>query len=140
MNDTEAAEAPTTVEDRVCPECGSALHIKSGPYGRFIGCSAYPKCKFVESLEKPKDTGVACPECHKGSLIERKSRYGKLFYSCNTYPKCKYAVWNPPLNEPCPRCGWPILTLKTTKRRGTEKVCANKPCDFAQAVEDAGND
>ncbi|GAO34943.1 DNA topoisomerase I [Sulfuricella sp. T08] len=127
-------DEPVVVEGRLCPKCESPLHIKSGSYGKFIGCSAYPKCKFLEPLEKPKDTGVACPECKKGSLIERKSRYGKLFYSCNTYPDCKYAVWNPPVAEPCPKCNWPVLTIKTTKRRGTEKVCPQKECGYIEPV------
>ena len=137
LNEDQAAaeEAPAVIEGRTCPECDSPLVIKQGPYGKFIGCSSYPKCKHIEPLEKPKDTGVVCPECKTGSLIERKSRYGKMFYSCNTYPKCKYAVWNPPVNEPCPKCGWPILTLKTTKRRGTEKVCPQKECGFTEQVE-----
>ncbi|HUX65393.1 type I DNA topoisomerase [Sulfuricella sp.] len=127
-------DEPVVVEGRLCPKCDSPLHVKSGAYGKFIGCSAYPKCKFLEPLEKPKDTGVTCPECKKGSLIERKSRYGKLFFSCNTYPDCKYAVWNPPIAEPCPKCGWPVLTIKTTKRRGTEKVCPQKECGYTEPV------
>ncbi len=125
---------PVIVEGRVCPQCSSELVIKAGPYGKFIGCTSYPKCKFIEPLEKPKDTGVSCPECKEGTLIERKSRYGKLFYSCNSYPKCKYATWNPPINEPCPKCGWPILTVKITKRRGTEKVCPQKECGFVEQI------
>jgi len=139
MNETAesaaaAAEEPTVVEGRDCPECGGQLLIKKGKYGKFIGCANYPKCKHIEPLEKPKDTGVTCPECKTGHLIERKSRYGKLFYSCNTYPKCKYATWNPPVAEPCPQCGWPILTIKTTKRRGTEKVCPQKECGYAVQI------
>nr|WP_294866014.1 type I DNA topoisomerase [uncultured Pseudogulbenkiania sp.] len=129
-----AAEEPTVIEGRTCPECGGALHIKKGRYGKFIGCANYPKCKHIEPLEKPRDTGVTCPECKSGSLIERKSRYGKLFYSCNTYPKCKYATWNPPVAEPCPKCHWPILTIKTTKRRGTEKVCPQKECGYSEVI------
>lgn len=129
-DDAEADSTPEVLEGRNCPLCSSELLIKKGQYGRFIGCSAYPKCKHIEPLEKPKDTGVVCPECNKGALIERKSRYGKLFYSCNTYPTCKYATWNPPIKEPCPQCGWPILTIKTTKRRGTEKVCPQKECGY----------
>ncbi|MBU0592712.1 MAG: type I DNA topoisomerase [Gammaproteobacteria bacterium] len=125
---------PVIVEGRLCPQCNSELVIKAGPYGKFIGCTSYPKCKFIEPLEKPKDTGVSCPECKEGALIERKSRYGKLFYSCNSYPKCKYATWNPPINEPCPKCGWPILTIKITKRRGTEKVCPQKECGFVEQI------
>ncbi|MDP1705164.1 MAG: DNA topoisomerase, partial [Sulfurimicrobium sp.] len=125
---------PVIVEGRVCPQCSSELVIKTGPYGKFIGCTSYPKCKFIEPLEKPKDTGVNCPECKAGTLIERKSRYGKLFYSCNSYPKCKYATWNLPINEPCPKCGWPIMTIKITKRRGTEKVCPQKDCGHVEQV------
>lgn len=131
-----AVEAPEIIEGRSCPECNSALQIKKGRYGKFIGCTNYPACKHMEPLEKPADTGVECPQCKKGSLVSRKSRYGKLFYSCSTYPKCHYAVWNEPINEPCPKCKWPILTLKTTKRKGTEKICPQKECGYAAAVEE----
>jgi DNA topoisomerase I len=131
----KAAEEPTIVEGRSCPKCQGQLVYKRGRYGKFIGCANYPKCKYIEPLEKPKDTGIECPKCHQGSLIERKSRYGKLFYSCNTYPDCDYAVWNPPINEQCPQCHWPILTIKTTKRRGTEKVCPQKECGYTEQIE-----
>ncbi|HMJ48946.1 MAG TPA: type I DNA topoisomerase [Burkholderiales bacterium] len=126
----ETSEAVEAVNGRNCPKCGSGLVIKNGPYGKFIGCSAYPKCKFIEPLSKPHDTGVTCPQCKAGSLIERKSRYGKVFYSCSTYPKCRYAIWNPPVAQSCPKCRYPILTLKTTKRRGAELVCPVKECGY----------
>ncbi len=100
------ASEPEVVQGRLCPDCGHALHIKLGRYGKFIGCSHYPKCKHIEPLEKPADTGIECPECHKGHLLKRKSRFGKIFYSCATYPTCNYAVWNEPIAEPCPRCAW----------------------------------
>lgn len=130
----EEAAAPEVIPDRKCPSCSSDLIIRQGRFGRFIGCSNYPACKHIEPLEKPADTGVICPECHEGHLLQRKSRYGKLFYSCSGYPTCKYAVWNEPLNELCPNCKWPILTIKTTKRRGTEKVCPQKNCGYAAPV------
>ena len=130
-----ASNEPQYVEDRVCPKCESKLVIKRGRYGKFIGCSNYPNCKHMEPLEKPADTGVQCPECKQANMLKRKSRYGKIFYSCARYPDCKYAVWNLPLNEPCPKCAWPILTIKITKRRGTEKVCAVKDCGFAEPYE-----
>lgn len=133
--DAASAAEPQIVEGRVCPKCGSNLVIKRGRYGKFIGCSGYPNCKHMEPLEKPADTGVQCPECKQATMLKRKSRYGKIFYSCARYPDCKYAVWNLPLNEPCPKCGWPILTLKTTKRRGTEKVCPVKECGHAEPFE-----
>ena len=128
-------EEPEIVEGRKCPECESDLVIKRGKYGKFIGCTGYPGCRHIEPLEKPVDTGVSCPKCHKGSLMRRKSRRGKIFYSCSTYPDCDYAIWNEPLAEPCPRCGWPIVTIKTTKRKGSEKVCPQKECSFAEPYE-----
>ena len=133
--DKAEAEQPQEV-GRDCPECGSPLIFKRGRYGKFIGCSCYPKCRYIEPLEKPKDTGVPCPKCNKGTLMQRKSRRGKIFYSCSTYPKCDYAIWNEPVNEPCPQCGWPVLTIKTTKRRGTEKVCPQPDCSFAEPYEE----
>lgn len=132
LDEKEGKAEPEVVEGRTCPLCESELVIKRGRYGKFIGCSGYPKCKHIEPLEKPKETGVDCPMCKKGILLQRKSRYGKLFYSCNTYPDCTYAVWNWPLNEPCPTCSWPVTMIKTTKRRGTERVCAQKECKFAE--------
>ncbi len=133
--DSSEKEEPEVVEGRNCPECGSELVIKRGKYGKFIGCSGYPKCRYIEPLEKPEDTGVSCPKCHKGTLLKRKSRRGKIFYSCSTYPDCDYAVWNEPIAEPCPNCGWPVLTLKTTKRKGSEKVCPQKDCSFSEPYE-----
>jgi len=131
---SEDAE-PQIVEGRLCPECNSQLIIRSGRYGKFIGCSAYPECKFIEPLEKPTDTGVSCPKCNKGSMLKRKSRRGKIFYSCSTYPDCDYAVWNEPVEGPCPDCNWPILTIKTTKKRGTERVCPQQECKFVEPYE-----
>jgi DNA topoisomerase-1 len=133
--DAATAAQPQIVEGRMCPKCNSQLIIKRGRYGKFIGCSGYPNCNHMEPLEKPADTGVDCPECKQASMLKRKSRYGKIFYSCARYPDCKYAVWNLPLKEPCPKCGWPILTIKITKRRGTEKVCPVKECGYAEPYE-----
>lgn len=126
---------PEYIDGRNCPECDHRLLIRQGRYGKFIGCSNYPACKHIEPLEKPADTGVECPECHQGTMLKRKSRYGKIFYSCGRYPDCKYAIWNEPMKQPCPVCQWPITMVKTTKRRGTERVCPQKECTFAEPYE-----
>jgi DNA topoisomerase I len=139
--DKAEAEAPELVEGRACPLCSSPLEIKRGRYGKFIGCSAYPTCKHIEPLEKPEDTGVTCPKCTKGTLQKKKSRKGKIFYSCSTYPKCDYAVWDEPIAEPCPKCGWAVLTIKTTKTKGSAKVCPQKECGFREPIaEEQGED
>ncbi len=126
---------PEIVEGRTCPECSSPLIIRSGRYGKFIGCSSYPDCKFIEPLEKPEDSGIACPKCNKGTILKRKSRRGKIFFSCSTYPDCDYAIWNQPVEGPCPECKWPILSIKTTKKRGTERVCPQQECKFSEPYE-----
>jgi DNA topoisomerase-1 len=130
----EPAAPPEFVEGRNCPSCESPLQIRQGRYGKFIGCSSYPNCKYMEPLVKPADTGISCPTCKQGTMLQRKSRYGKIFYSCSRYPDCTYAIWNEPVNEACPKCQWPIVTLKTTKRRGTEKVCPQKECGHSEQI------
>jgi len=126
----ESLQSPV-VPDKRCPKCDSELHFKRGKYGKFIGCSSYPNCDYMESLKKAEDTQVTCPECRQHTLIKRKSRFGTFFYACGGYPNCKYAVNHPPLAEPCPQCHWPITLVKTTKRKGVERVCPQKTCDFA---------
>lgn len=129
-DDKTEGSSEQVIVDRKCPDCQSDLLVKQGPYGKFIGCSKYPECRFLEPLEKPKDSGVTCPECHKGTILQRKSKRGKIFFSCSGYPKCKYALWNEPVAEPCPNCKWPILTIKTTKKKGREKICPQPNCGY----------
>jgi DNA topoisomerase-1 len=133
--DEDKAAEPEVVQGRACPECGGDLHVKRGRYGRFIGCSNYPRCKYIEPLEKPADTGVRCPQCRSGTLLKRRSRRGKVFYSCSAYPACNYALWNEPVEKTCPKCGWPIMTLRSTKRRGTELVCPQKECGHTEPFQ-----
>lgn len=132
-NQAGEKKEPEVIEGRRCPECDHELHIKVGRYGRFIGCSHYPECKFIEPLEKPTDTGVECPKCHQGHLLKRKSRKGKIFYSCGHYPKCDYALWNEPIDKPCPQCAWPLLTVKETKRAGQQIICPHEGCGYTES-------
>jgi len=132
----EASQDAELVEGRTCPDCGGELKIRHGKFGKFIGCSNYPKCRHIESLNKPGDTGVECPECKQGKMVKRQSRRGRVFFSCQRYPDCKYAVWNEPIAKACPKCAWPMLTIKKTKKRGTELVCPRQTCGFVEQVLD----
>lgn len=123
--------APEVVQDRKCPSCSNPLHIKVGRYGRFIGCSNYPECKHMEPIEKPADTGVDCPKCNQAKILQRKSRKGKIFYSCGNYPKCDYALWNEPVDKACPKCSWPILTVKESKKFGRQILCPQEGCGYS---------
>jgi DNA topoisomerase-1 len=71
-------------------------------------------------------------------IQEKKSRRGKIFYSCSRYPKCKYALWNKPIDRPCPQCGAPFVVEKTTKKAGTRLLCQEKACDFEEVLAGPG--
>ena len=116
------------VGDQKCEKCGSPMVVKHGPYGAFISCSNYPACKNIKNIEKK--TGVICPECGKGEIIERKSKRGRAFYSCNKYPDCKFALWNKPTGEKCPECG----SLLVYGPKGTAK-CSKADCKFTKNLE-----
>ena len=124
----EVAE-PVLSEEK-CEKCGELMLIKDGRYGKYLACSGYPACKNIQPLNKPKGTGVVCPECKEGELIEKKSRYGKMFYSCNRYPQCKFALWDLPVESPCPKCGFPLLVKKVYKKTGEFLKCPKEGCDY----------
>ena len=130
-NKEEAREDLPKIEYN-CPECDSELLHRTGRYGSFIGCSNYPKCKYIESKNAPKEIGFSCYGCEKGSLVEKKTRRGKLFYACNQFPKCKTALWNKPIDKPCPKCSAKFLVIKTTKKDGAQLVCNDESCDFSE--------
>jgi DNA topoisomerase-1 len=89
-----------------CPKCGHPLIYKYGRFGKFIGCSNFPECRYSQAILVK--TGAKCPECG-GDLVEKKTRRGRTFYSCANYSdsedSCKFAVWKRPLTQPCPECG-----------------------------------
>ncbi len=134
LENTAAEEkAEPVLSDEKCDKCGQQMLIKDGRYGKYLACSGYPACKNIQPLNKPKGTGVTCPECKQGELTEKKSRYGKLFYSCNRYPDCKFALWDPPVQQTCPKCGFPLLVRKVYKKKGEFLKCPKEGCDWTSA-------
>ncbi|MYM61357.1 DNA topoisomerase [Vibrio sp. OCN044] len=120
-----------------CPECGQELVLRHGRYGMFIGCSDYPNCSHVESLDQEANSApcadIACPECHKGQLVERKNRFGKTFYACDNFPKCRFALNQPPVKGCCEQCGFPLLVEKALAN-GNKLQCADRKCGYTQAL------
>ena len=119
-----------------CSDCGSELVLRQGRYGMFVGCSNYPVCHHIESInqvepeQQPKEQH-GCPECTKGYLVERKTRFGKTFYACDNYPKCKFAVNLPPIAGQCEACGFTLL-VKKKSASGVKQQCANRKCHHIQ--------
>ncbi len=132
-NKVEIAPLEDTGEE--CEKCGKPMVIRRGRYGRFLACSGYPECKNARSVS----TGIKCPECKEGDLVERNSRRGRMFYGCNRYPDCTFSVWNQPMDETCPTCGFTVLVHKETKRDGEILACPVKECEFKRPY-DAGEE
>lgn len=124
----EEREMAKQFEGEVCEKCGNPMVLKRGRFGTFLGCSKYPECKNIKKIEKK--TGVKCPKCGEGEIVERRSKRGRNFYGCNTYPKCDFALWNKPNGEVCPKCA----SLLVFAGKGTIK-CSNKECDYSANQE-----
>lgn len=122
--------APEEVIDVKCEKCGKPMVKKTGRFGAFLGCSGYPECKNIVNIEKK--TGVKCPKCGEGDIIEKRSRYGKTFYACNKYPKCENAYWSKPTGEKCPNC----QSLLLYGAKGTIR-CSSKECTYKIQQEEA---
>jgi DNA topoisomerase-1 len=82
--------------DEICELCGKPMVIKSGRFGQFLACSGWPDCKNAKPILKK--TGVECPTCHEGEVVERKTKKGRRFWGCSRYPDCDYATWTKPKN------------------------------------------
>ena len=72
--------------DKFCPKCKGRLIIKWSRRGRFLSCENFPSCRYAQSIT----TGVACPDCKEGQLVERRNRRGQSLYGCSRFTKCTY--------------------------------------------------
>ena len=122
----EIEELKEKYKTEVCEKCGSAMAIKVGKFGPFLACSGYPKCKNIKNISGASNsTGLTCPVCGKGEVVEKRSRRG-IFYACNQYPDCKTAFWGKPTGEKCPDCD--NLLIEDAKKG--EVKCSSKDCGY----------
>jgi DNA topoisomerase-1 len=118
--------------DEYCPECGLPLYIRRGPFGEFTACSGYPHCRYIKKAVKPEPvkTGVECPLCHEGELVERINVRGRnkgtKFYACNRFPDCRATYSGLPTGDKCSECGAPMIEVDDTVRCGNERCKTNR--------------
>ena len=134
LNKDGSAAAVDEKSDEKCEKCGSDMIIKVGPYGKYLQCTN-EQCKHRKRVVVT--TGVKCPKCGEGEVIQRKSKYGKIFYGCNKYPDCDFVSWNEPVKEKCPECG-AYMVKKITKKE-SKIVCSNNNCGFSKTLEEGEN-
>ncbi len=114
--------------DEKCEKCGSPMVVKTGRFGKFLACSAYPECKTTKAIP----LGVKCPQ-DGGNLVQKRSKKGRIFYACANYPKCEFALWDRPINKTCPNCHAPFLIEKVSKQTGASLQCRNQDCGYKEA-------
>ena len=115
------------VTDVPCENCAQMMVIKQGRFGTFMACPNYPECKTTKPIVK--ETGVACPLCKEGMIVERRSKKGKKFWGCSRYPECTCVSWDEPQLENCPTCGH-FMTKKFNRTQ-----CGNLECSTREKKE-----
>lgn len=124
-SNVERVQIAATESGETCELCGSPMVYKFGKFGRFLACSNFPDCKNTKPITV--GTGVTCPKCKEGEIVQRKSKRGRVFYGCERYPKCDFTAWDKPINEFCDTCG-SIMVQKEYKNGTVKKYCSNEEC------------
>ncbi|WP_096189139.1 type I DNA topoisomerase [Evansella halocellulosilytica] len=123
MEEVEIRDEPAG-ED--CEKCGHEMVYKMGRFGKFMACSNFPDCRNTKAIVK--QIGVTCPSCHKGNIVERKSKKRRIFYGCDRYPDCEFISWDKPIARTCPKCESMLVEKKSKK--GTQVHCSS--CDYKE--------
>lgn len=149
LDEKGKVQLPQEELDVTCPKCGRKMIVKTGRFGKFAACPAYPECKTTMALdrdgkvapaaEKAKETpveGMVCEICGAGVVL-KKGRFGD-FYACENYPKCRFTRQKArKIGVPCPKCGGDIVEKHS--RKSVFYGCANYPnCDFSLWDEPIG--
>ncbi|WP_419852319.1 topoisomerase DNA-binding C4 zinc finger domain-containing protein [Actinobacillus pleuropneumoniae] len=129
----------STKQVELCPECGSALQIKRGKQGLFLGCSSYPQCDYIKSLHQTnrviKDLTEICPEC--GHFLQLKQGNFGIFIGCSHYPECHFTVHDEAEEQEefdCPECKTHKLVARKGRSGKTFYGCSGFPnCKFTLA-------
>jgi len=82
------AEKPRIKVMVSCEDCGREIEVRRGKFGPFLGCSKYPRCKYIRKVNRGDsiETDQRCSEGHR-MVIKRGPR--GLFLGCEKYPDHK---------------------------------------------------
>jgi len=127
---------PAQLTDQMCHECGEAMVIRHGRSGDFLGCSKFPKCRGTRSMP----TGVKCPKDGGDIAVRRSKKRGKAFYGCANYPACEFVIWDKPVAEVCPECGYAGAEMKSNKTRGEYRRCISCANEWEPAEADRSSE
>ena len=134
-----------------CPNCGKPMIVRNSRFGtQFLGCSGYPECKTVmsmnalseqsdeETTEKPQE--VCEEKCEKcgSDMIFKTGPYGKYMECTNA--ECKHRKpYRRSTGVKCPKCGQADIVERKSKKGTVFFGCNRYPeCDFTLWNEPTG--
>lgn len=133
LSKAEKEMESVTIKDEpsgiICEKCGHEMVYKIGRFGKFLACSNFPACRNTKPILKK--TGVTCPKCGKGEVVERRSKKSRVFYGCDRYPECDFVSWDKPIQRTCPKCGSYLVEKKN--KTGTAVQCSK--CDYKEEMK-----
>ncbi len=128
MGEMKSVKGTPEESNQVCTLCGQPMVIRWGRHGKFLGCSAFPKCKSTLPLDEkgepaqPETTEQKCEKCGN-TMVVKTGRHGK-FLACSGYPECKNtkslsgeATKVEPTDEKCEKCGSSMVIRFSKKGR-----------------------
>ncbi|WKZ18477.1 MAG: type I DNA topoisomerase [Candidatus Jettenia sp. CY-1] len=128
MGEMKSVKGTPEESNQVCTLCGQPMVIRWGRHGKFLGCSAFPKCKSTLPLDEkgepaqPEMTEQKCEKCGN-TMVVKTGRHGK-FLACSGYPECKNtkslggeATKVEPTDEKCEKCGSSMVIRFSKKGR-----------------------
>lgn len=126
----QEVEIEDEVSDELCEKCGKHMVYKLGRFGKFLACSGFPDCRNTKAILK--ETGVGCPQCEGGMIVERKSKKKRTFYGCSHYPECEFVSWDKPIERKCPKCTSMLVEKKGKKKEANVQCTA---CDYMEVTQ-----
>lgn len=97
-NAWENAEKVIEKVGKACPKCSQDLIYRFSKAGKFIGCSGYPECDYIEQPQEEVDRlaelrakyeGKPCPDGIEGTIVVKTGRFGP-FLASSEYPRVKW--------------------------------------------------
>ena len=134
-----------------CPNCGKPMIVRNSRFGtQFLGCSGYPECKTVMSMnvlsEQQPDSEQSAPQevceekCEKcgSDMIFKTGPYGKYMECTNA--DCKHRKpYRRSTGVKCPKCGQADIVERKSKKGTVFFGCNRYPdCDFTLWNEPTG--
>lgn len=150
----KTAQKVVIESDKKCPNCGKVMLVKTSRFGtQFLGCSGYPECKTIISLNnltelddaengedgEKKELPAVDEKCEKcgGGMVMKIGPYGK-YLECKECGNRKKYIRSTGVK--CPKCGEGMIVEKKSKYGKIFFGCNKYPtCSYALWDEPTGN-